>query len=99
MKDAVGAALATLGQFSIVGVRERQDLFLAQLADLLGVSAESLPIVPDFSRSAELSERLRQVPEADVLIEQDLEVYGHVKWAIERTSSGESEVALRTRWT
>jgi hypothetical protein len=98
-KHAVATALATLGRFSIVGLRERQDLFLAQLADLLGVSAELLPMVPDFSRSAELSERLRQVPEADVLIEQDLEVYQHVKWAIERAGVDDSEPSIRTQST
>jgi len=82
-KGAIAAALRTLSGFSIVGLRERQDLFLAQLADLLGIRVDLLPAMADFSRTVELSDRLRRVPEVQVLIEQDLEVYHHVKSAIE----------------
>jgi hypothetical protein len=83
-KGAIAAALDTLSGFSIVGLRERQDLFLAQIADLVGTQPETLPAMPDFSRTAELSRELRNVPEVEVLIEQDLEVHAHVKSAIEQ---------------
>ena len=83
MKGAVATALSTLSTFAILGVRERQDLFLAQVADLAGIMADTLPSIPDFVRTGELSEQLKQVPEARLLIEQDLEVYHQVKSAIE----------------
>jgi hypothetical protein len=83
-KGAVATALGTLSSFAILGLRERQDLFLAQLADLVGTTAESLPPIPDFVRTAELSRLLKEVPEAGILIEQDLEVYHQVQSAIER---------------
>jgi hypothetical protein len=86
-KGAIATALGTLSGFAIVGLRERQDLFLAQLADLVGVSAAILPALPDFSRTAQLCALLRGVPEVQVLIAQDLEIYGHVKSAIERSSA------------
>lgn len=82
-KTAVAAALGTLSAFAMLGLRERQALFLAQLADLVGVPPETLPAIPDFVRTAELSQLLKDVPEAGLLLEQDLEVYHHVESAIE----------------
>jgi hypothetical protein len=84
VKGAVASALATLARFSVVGLREGQDLFLVQLAHLVGANPDTLPAMPDLSRTAELCAELRSVPEAEVLLEQDLEVYSHVKSAIEK---------------
>jgi hypothetical protein len=86
-KGAIATALGTLSGFAVVGLRERQDLFLAQIADLLGADPHTLPKMPDFSRTAELSKELRNVPEVEVLIEQDLEIYAYVKSAIKRALS------------
>lgn len=83
-KGAIASALATLSSFAILGTRKHQDLFLAQLADLIGIAAEKLPSVPDFVGTHELSQRLKEVPEVGLLIERDLEVYHHVETAIER---------------
>jgi hypothetical protein len=83
-KGAVATALGTLSTFAILGLRERQDLFLAQLADLVGASADALPPIPDFVRTAELARLLKEVPETGILIEQDLEVYHQVQSAIEQ---------------
>jgi hypothetical protein len=82
-KGAVATALGTLSSFAILGLREHQELFLAQLADLTGTPAKSLPAIQDFQRTIELSSQLKEVPEAQLLIEQDLEVYHHVKSAVE----------------
>lgn len=82
-KGAIAAALETLSSFTILGLREHQDFFLAQLADLVGTSAETLRRVPEFVKTGELAEQLRHVPEAALLIEQDLELYHHIKSAIE----------------
>ena len=53
IKGAVATALATLSSFAVLGIRERQDLFLAQLADLIGIPAETLPRIPDFFGTSE----------------------------------------------
>jgi hypothetical protein len=82
-KGAIATALDTLSTFAIVGLRERQDLFLEELAQLLGTDADALPPIPDFANTAELAEKLRRLPEAEVLIEQDLEIYHHVKSALD----------------
>jgi hypothetical protein len=89
VRGAVAMALETLSSFAIVGLRERQDLFLAQLADLLGTQTGTLTGVPDFDRTVELAEQLRHLPEAGVLIEQDLEVYDHVKSAVDQVLTDE----------
>jgi hypothetical protein len=82
-KGAIAAALDTLSSFAVVGVRERQDLFLEELAHLLGTNAALLPAIPEFAATGQLAERLRQLPEAEILIEQDLEIYHHVKSALD----------------
>jgi hypothetical protein len=86
-KGAVATALETLSTFAIVGLREGQDLFLAQFAKLLGISAEFLPVLPEFNQTSKLCELLKRVPEVELLIEQDLEVYDSVKSAIETALS------------
>jgi hypothetical protein len=83
-KGAVATALSTLSSFTVLGLRERQDVFLVQLADLVGLPPDALPTVSNFAETAELSRLLKEVPEAALLIEQDLEVYHHVESAIGR---------------
>jgi hypothetical protein len=83
-KGAVATSLGALSSFTILGLRERQDLFLAQLADLVGTVPETLPPITDFVRTAELAQLLREVPEAGILVEQDLEIYRQVRSAIEQ---------------
>jgi len=80
---AVATALDTLASFAIVGLRERQDVFLDGLAHFLGTNADSLPETPEFATTGELAEGLERLPEAELLIEQDLEIYHHVKSAVE----------------
>jgi hypothetical protein len=84
-KGAIATALDTLSSFAIVGLRERQDLFLEALAELLGTTVEALPQIHEFAKTAELAGQLQHVPEAGLLIEQDLEVYHHVKSALDNT--------------
>lgn len=92
-KGAVATALGTLSRFASVGLREGQDLFVAQLAALLGIDAQTLPMPADFSKTAELSALLRDVPEAQLLIEKDLEVYHHTKSAIEKALAEQATAA------
>lgn len=87
-KGAIATALSTLSSFAVLGVRERQDIFLAQFGDLVGMAAQVLPPASDFVETAELSRYLKEVPEAGLLLEQDLDVYHHVESAIGRALAG-----------
>jgi len=82
-KGAIATALDTLSSFAVIGVRAGQDLFLEELAHLLGTNVASLPAIPQFAATDQLAERLRRLPEAELLIEQDLEIYHHVKSALD----------------
>ena len=85
----------TLSRFAIVGLRDRQDVFLRQLAELIGVPSQSLPRVAEFPSTAELAEKLKSVPEVGLLIEQDLEVYHQVKSAVENLLDGDTVASER----
>lgn len=87
-KGAVAGALRTLSCFTIVGLREYQMEFVSQLSDLLQISVEEIPIYPDLSQAISLSRALRLVPEAEILVEQDMQVYRQVKSAIEFSRNG-----------
>ena len=87
-KGAIATALDTLSTFAIVGLRERQDLFLDQLADLLGMDADALLPIPELGATSELAEQLRRLPDAELLIAQDLEIYNHVKSAFDNAPAG-----------
>jgi hypothetical protein len=78
-KRALATALETLSRFAIVGMREQENDFLEELAQLVGVSAASLPSLPQFPHVTEFADHLRRVPETEVLIGEDLEIYYHVK--------------------
>jgi hypothetical protein len=82
-KGAIATALDTLSSFAIIGLRERQDLFMDDLAHLLGTDVASLPVIPEFAAIGALAQQLRRLPEAELLLEQDLEIYHHVKSALD----------------
>jgi len=92
-KGAVATALGTLSRFASVGLREGQEMFLDQLAALLLIDAASLPVMTEFSKTAQLSVLLRDVPEVQLLIEKDLEVYHHTKSAIEKVLAEQADAA------
>ena len=95
VKGGIATALGTLSRFAIVGLRDRQDVFLQQLAELIGVPSQSLPEFAEFPSTAELAEKLKSVPEVGLLIEQDLEVYHQVKSAVENLLDGDTVASER----
>lgn len=82
-KDGVARALSSLAAFSVLGLREHVDLFLEEVEALLELTPGSLPPLPSFSKIDELAGELRRVPDSELLLEQDLEVYHTVKAAVE----------------
>lgn len=82
-KGAIASALDILSTCTIVGLREYQDVFVEELEALIEAPPGSLPNIPQFTAVAGLADLLRRVPEAEMLLEQDLELYFTVKDAVE----------------
>lgn len=82
-KNGVAKALAALASFSVVGLRESQDRFLEEVEALLDIEPGVLPTLPHFAAVGELARELHRLPEVDLLLEQDLEIYQTAKAAIE----------------
>lgn len=82
-KGAIARALDALSSFAIVGLREYQHLFIEELEALLGAPPGTLPVIREFPSVGELAAHLQCVPEAELLIEQDLEIYHTAKSALE----------------
>jgi hypothetical protein len=85
-RRSVPTALRSLASFAVLGVREHQGLFLQQVSELLGTPVD-LSAAPQLGKIAELARMLRQIPEAGVLIERDLEVYDYVQSAVESATA------------
>jgi hypothetical protein len=82
-KNGVAKALSALANFSVIGLREQQDSFLTGVESLLDIEPASLPPIPHFSAVGQLAEELRRLPETELLLESDLEIYQTVKSAFE----------------
>ncbi|CAN2532256.1 hypothetical+protein [Methylocapsa aurea] len=82
-KNGVAKALAALASFTVVGLRESQDRFLEEIEALLDIEQATLPTIPHFAAVGDLARELRRLPEVELLLEQDLEIYQTAKSAIE----------------
>ena len=82
-KGGVARALQSLSRFAVVGVREREDLFRETLEATLGMPAGMLPRLTIPEAVYEMADVLRQTPEAELLLEKDLELYEAVRHAVE----------------
>lgn len=82
-KNGVAKALAALASFSVVGLRDDQERFLEEIEALLEIAPATLPPLPEFTMVRKLARELRNVPEAELLLEADLDVYQAAKAAIE----------------
>jgi hypothetical protein len=85
-RTGVAKALSALATFAVVGLRERSDAFLEEVEALLQMPAAALSPLPRFSAVEELAARLRRLPEIELLLEDDLEIYYTAKAAIEEAA-------------
>jgi hypothetical protein len=86
-KGAVATALDLLASAAVVGLRHESDKFLTAIGQLLNISPENLPAVPQFPPVSPLAERLKNTGEVDALLEKDLELYHYIVEANEKLSS------------
>jgi len=82
-KGAIASALGALSTFAAVGARDREEVFLEALEALIEAPEGTLPPVPYFGSVGQFARRLRAIPEAEMLLEMDLEIYANVKESID----------------
>lgn len=80
-RGAIATALDILSTFSIVGLRERPDLIVEELSALVDIEINPTPLLRRARGVRDLTEMLRRLPEVEMLIEQDLQIYEAVKSA------------------
>jgi len=85
-KNGVAKALGALSSFAVVGLRERPEGFLEEVEALLKLPPATLPPLPRFAAVEDLSAELRRLPEVELLLEDDLEIYFTAKAAIEEAA-------------
>jgi hypothetical protein len=85
-RNGVAKALAALSSFSVVGLRERPDGFLEEVEALLDIPPATLPPLPRFPAVEDLARELRRLPEIEMLLEDDLEIYYTARTAIEEAA-------------
>ena len=80
-KASIAPALQVLSDFEIIGLRSQASEFSHALADMVGVSPESVPVMAEYAKVRELGDRLRGNHDVEDLLEQDLEIFHHTSQA------------------
>jgi hypothetical protein len=88
-RNGTANALNALSSFSIVGLREQSEKYLAACAELIGVDCNELPSVPFFSQVTKLADILKTSKQAGYLIEKDRELYFSIKKAFKQADKNE----------
>jgi hypothetical protein len=85
-RGAVALALDLLSSFSLVGLRQNPETFIAAFSELLGIEASSLSIVSRFGSTETLVKMLKTMPEVEILLEKDLELYHYIVDAFQKSA-------------
>jgi hypothetical protein len=80
-KAAIAPALQVLSDFEIIGLRSRAAEFSHALADMVGVSPDIIPVMPEYGKVRELGDMLRGNHDVEAILEQDLEIFHHTSMA------------------
>lgn len=78
----VAAAIGALSRFSIIGYGDDQTHFQQAVGELIGVPPMSVPVSPRHSVLDDLARRLRELPIAEQLLEEDLIFDHYVRQAV-----------------
>ncbi len=76
--SSIATALGSLAAFELVGLRSEPTEFSHGLCHLLGLDEATLPVMSEYSRVTEVGARLREIRDAELLLERDLELYAHI---------------------
>jgi hypothetical protein len=81
-RGAVAAGLDIISRFAVTGLRAHPETFTLPCAELLGIDAAAIAR-PERHRSiAQLADLLREIPQAEALLETDLVIYHFANQAI-----------------
>lgn len=78
----VAAAISTLSRFVVVGHGNDHAHFQQAVGELLSLPPMNIPIIPPHSVLEELAERLREMPIAEQMLEEDLIFDHYVRQAV-----------------
>ncbi|GAK71874.1 hypothetical protein RRU01S_22_00070 [Agrobacterium rubi TR3 = NBRC 13261] len=78
----VAAAVGTLARFTVVGHGNQDGHFQDVLGELVGVSSMDVPINSTYKIIDEIAERLREIPIAEQLLEEDLILDHYLREAV-----------------
>lgn len=78
----VAPAISTLSRFTVIGNGDDQAHFQQAVGELLSLPPMNIPIIPRHSVLEELSQRLRQMPIVEVMLEEDLILDHYVRQAV-----------------
>lgn len=81
-RHSVAAALDVLSRFAVTGVREMPETFNHPLGELLGIDPASIHAPAPHPVISELAGLLRDMPQAEALLEADLMIYHFASQAI-----------------
>jgi hypothetical protein len=82
-KGAVARSLSVLSTFALVGIRERDEEFIKDLCNSIELDPALVKRPPSFPKVEQLAAALRDIPEAEFLLEEDLEIFYVLRRAME----------------
>jgi hypothetical protein len=84
-RQSAAAALDVISRFTVTGLRRIPESFTHPVADLLGIQVESIAEPRIYKSVSHVATLLREIPEAEALLETDLIVYHFASEAITRS--------------
>ena len=80
-KSCISTALQILAGFEILGLRSDAAGYSQAVAETFDFAPSSVPVMTEFARVTELGNILRDIKDAELLLEHDLELYDHTSRA------------------
>ncbi len=71
-RHSIAPAMDTLSRFSIIGLRDDPETFTQPLSELFDIPVEAIPEPSNHAAVVALADRLRELPDAEMLLELDL---------------------------
>lgn len=81
-RNSVAAALDIMSRFAVTGLRMHPETFVLPVAELLAIEPHSLPVADPHSAISAVADLLRDIPQAELLLELDLVIYHFASQAI-----------------
>ena len=80
-KSCISTALQVLAGFEVLGLRSDAAGYSQAVAEVFELPPSSIPVMGEFARVTELGQILRDIKDAELILEHDLELYDHTSRA------------------